>query len=253
MKKIIFFIIIVLVIFAFSACKIGNEKTATTATNIAVEIKETGNIIDITNKNNQIIFANPGDIILIDFMDKEKSPNQWSFKSPVKQEIISLKEHNVITENDSRVKIGEVLNEWKLKILKDSDFEIIFTYENSLKPGNPIQYFRAQIISGKKQDETPDIIIQDPKTDDVLGQKFVLRGYLKNTDTTVYFKILNNENAAVAQGLIHIVDNSSYFEKNIDIKKIISDQGILMVYQTNKKDNAEYNIIKIPVKFKKEK
>src|SRR3989344_7245886 len=129
MKKIIFFFVIVLAIFGFSACKIQGEKVIDVGINKAVEVQESGTTINITDKNFQIVYARPGDILELNFVDTKNSQNQWSFRSPIQQEIVSLKEHKILSENDSRVKPGEILNSWKLKILKNTNFELLFSYE----------------------------------------------------------------------------------------------------------------------------
>lgn len=251
MKKIVLFIIIILVVFAFSACKTSKKEMSTASTNISMEIPETGNIIDLTEKNNQIAYASAGDILLIAFKDSAKSQNQWSFRGPIEQKIVTLKEHNIITENDSRIKDTEILNEWRLKVLNDTDFEIVFLYENSLKPSNPTRYFRVFVINYSKRNKAPDLILSSPKNNDALSQKFILQGYSKSKNKIIHYAIENEEMTLLSQGIITLPDNTSYFEKIITLKNINNENGFLTIYQKNDTDNSQYNVTKIPINFDK--
>lgn len=253
MKKIIFFIVVVLAVFGFSACKQSEVKTGDVSVNKVVEVQETGTIVDLTNENNKIAYVNPGDVLVINFIDAKDSKNQWSFRNPMENGIISLKEHSIITEKDSRIKEGETLNEWKFKVLKEANFEIVFSYENAMKPSTPLKYFRTEIISAKKANEIPDIIVNSPKPDEAVSQKFQLNGYSKSDNKTLQYKLMDAKNATSTFGLIIIGNDSFYFEKSIDIKKANAGEANLIIFQINPDDNSEYNSLTIPITINKSK
>ena len=253
MKKIIFFIVIVLAVFGFSACKQNEVKTDGISANIAMEVQETGTIIDITNKTGQIVYAKPGDILSINFIDTKNSKNQWSLRSALEHGVVSLKNHNIISEKDARIKEGEALNEWNFKILREGNFEIVFAYKNALKPSAAIKTFRVEIVSGKRADEIPDIIINAPKPGESATQKLQIRGYSKSANKTLRYKFLDSRPATTTVGMIIIGNDTSYFEKTLDIQKANQGAGNLFLYQTNEQDNSEFNSISIPITVNKEK
>jgi len=238
MKKIIFFFVIVLAIFGFSACKIQGEKVIDVGINKAVEVQESGTTINITDKNFQIVYARPGDILELNFVDTKNSQNQWSFRSPIQKEIVS------------RVKPGEILNSWKLKILKNTNFELLFSYENAIKTNTPLKTFRVEIIVDKSKNDIPDIMVNSPKSDDAVGQKFIINGYSKSNNKNIFYTITNTENKTILEGRLTVPTDSSYFEKNIDLKKGVYEKGVLKIYQVNEGDTMQYNSTTIPISFK---
>jgi len=248
MKKTALFAIFILSLFAFVACKRSDIIPQEESLNISAEIPDSGITIDITEKNNQAIFANPGDVVLVVLKGEKKALTQWSFREPTAGGFLSLKEHTVISEQDLRLKADEYLSEWKIKIIKPGVFTLRFNLEDPLKPKIPKQAFKVKIISGEKLEELSGILLDVPKENDIIAGKEVnIIGYAKNSaeyNGLVYYQLTDEKNAIIQEGDVQTLSGSAgfgYFEKKILLKKIQKTKGTLKVYQLSVKDKSELN------------
>src|SRR3989344_1721979 len=154
-KRIVLIIVISLVTFGFVACK---KSTPIAGVNKAA-VEETGNIIDISNSNKKIIFANVGDRILVFLYGKNNDRHQWSLREPVTGGHVSLKKHDNIYDNDKRLSEDGFISEWRFKIEKQATFNIKFVYENPILSTLPKDTFEVKIISDSSKDALPNILV----------------------------------------------------------------------------------------------
>lgn len=256
MKKIFLFTIFVLSLFGFVACQKSRDNPQKESLNISAEIPDSGTTIDITEKNNQAIFANPGDVILVVLKGEKKSILQWSFREPTAGGYLSLKEHNVIGEGDLRLQANEYLSEWKIKITKPGVFTLRFHLEDPLKPKNPKQIFKVKILSAKKLEELSGVLLDAPKENDSITEKEVyVNGYAKTSSKyngLVYYDLTNDKNISIEKGSIQASSNDvgfGYFEKKIQVKKLQKMKGTLKVYQLNNENQAELDPISVGIQL----
>lgn len=230
-KKIFILGLGVFLLFGFVACQKGKNQDKKLS-NVSAEVQDTGTIYDLSEKNNKVVFVKPGDFILVDLKVEDKPNLQWSYKDPITGGFLLLKEHPIIKENDARIKNGEYISRWKMKVLKAGEFNFRFHYGDSTKPKDIKQVFLVKVISGKSESEMPSILLESPHQDDVLPRSFLISGYTKISEKEIIVKI-KDENGEIAQEInIPIADTASeyiYFEKKVTLKKPKTSKGTLEI------------------------
>lgn len=245
-KKIALISIVFVSMYLFIACQKGNIFKITNST---AEVSETGATHDITDKNNSVIFVKPGDIVKIVFFHDSNSPSQWNFRDPIQGNYLTLKDHFIIKENDSRLKKGQYISEWRMKILKTGEFPIRFHKEDPLQQNDLEGVYAVKIISGKNPKQVPYIIIDTPQANDTVVKTIKLIGYAKSADGKIFYRLKNQKwDITGDTHTTHKAPRYGYFEEKIDVKPFMTE-GILEVFLIDEKTNAQTNLVLIPLKF----
>ena len=250
MKKTFGIFLLLLIFISVTACKMKKSDVVSSPINKSIEAAETGVVVDATEKNNQIIYAKPGDIILIVLRGQLNEFNQWSLREPVTEGFVNLSDHKIITENDLRLKVGEYISEWKFKVLKEDVFQIVFRFENPLKPAVPLNTYRVAVISFSDMKKVPYIIVNEPKNNAEVLTKFIIAGYVQAQEKTVYYKISDTENNLLSEGAIKLGEKSSYFEKTIEYRNPRKRDINLEVFQKTTDTDPILYTVQIPLTFK---
>lgn len=126
-KKIYLSLVILAMAFSVTACA---PKPAAESVNQTVSdgVKETGNVIDVSDKDGQTVTAKVGDVIYFKLVGKAASGNQWTVVKPVSGDSILLKDHKTTDINNSKAPNGEFSDEWWIKIEKSGTIEMQFDY-----------------------------------------------------------------------------------------------------------------------------
>lgn len=245
-KKIALASIVFVSMYLFIACQKGNIFKITNST---AEVSETGVTHDITDKNNSVIFVKPGDIVKIVFLYDSSSSSQWNFRDPIQGNYMTLKDHFIIKENDSRLKKGQYISEWRMKILKTGEFPLRFHKEDLLQQNALEEVFAVKIISGKNPKQVPLIIIDAPQANDTVIKIIKLMGYAKSTDGKIFYRLKNQKWDITGSVLtIHKAPQYGYFEAKIDVQPFITE-GVLEVFLKDEKTEAQTDLVVIPLKF----
>ncbi len=236
-KRILLIILAVVIVFGLGGClkkEVENQLTNTS-------VPDTGKIIDITEKNKQVIAAVPGDAILITLKTKKNEDWQWSFREPIAGEYLSLKRHDIITEGDTRVLEDEMISEWKFKIEKAGEFNIRFNLEESTETKNPKEVFLVKIISDKNKKELENILVDEPLDKQDFTGPLKVAGFARVFEGTVNYRLKDSEGKVLAEGFATAKQGApefGYFEAEIKTGQV---EGLLTleVFQISAQDGAE--------------
>ena len=127
-KKIVFFSAIFLLAFSLVACTPKKPMVDNVNQSQADGVKETGSVIDASDKNGQTIAAKIGDVIYFKLTGQAASGNQWTVVKPVSGDAILLKDHRATDINNPQAPNGEFTDEWWIKIEKSGTIEMQFDY-----------------------------------------------------------------------------------------------------------------------------
>ncbi|MFA6428001.1 MAG: hypothetical protein WCW02_00455 [Candidatus Buchananbacteria bacterium] len=112
------------------------------------------NVIDLSDKNGKEIIVKVGDLLVLDLVGNIKENQtkyyQWNAK-PIPSsvpEIVSLISHTNSTESP-KIKEGEWVSHWELRVEKVGDFTLKFDYQGYNLNLKPKQSFEMHIISVK--------------------------------------------------------------------------------------------------------
>lgn len=89
---------------------------------------ETGVIIDVTERNGEVVSAQPGDVVYVKLTGESAAQKQWSVISPTSSNAIELKDHKIVGLLDPEVLDGRFVDEWWLLVLKSAEIELQFDY-----------------------------------------------------------------------------------------------------------------------------
>lgn len=142
MKKILLLLVIFSLAFSLAACRQSAEDKLQQE---IYGVKETGNVIDISDKNGQTITTTPGDVLYLKLTGEAESNNQWNVVAPVAGNFLMLKDHKVTGLIDKKVLEGKFTDEWWLKIENKGTFEIQFNYGEVGKDAE--NSFKLQVVS----------------------------------------------------------------------------------------------------------
>lgn len=234
-KKIFSISLILFLFLALVACKkvvVNNN-----IDNSNESVPETGKIIDISGKNGQVIFAVPGDAILIELAIEQNSGFQWSFREPVAGGLLSLKEHD--TAEKSR---------WIFKIEKPAQFNIRLDYEDAMAE-KVKDAFLVKIVTDKNSNEIQNILLDSPASGSKLKSPAKLSGFARVFEGTVNYRLKSGDKI-LAEGFVTASAGGpefGYFEKEIKFNDKV-ESAILEVYQINAENGEEIDKVIIELK-----
>lgn len=236
---------------SLAACSTRRAQSPAPApTPTSTVIPETGVTHDLTDKNGQVVFAKPGDVIAVPLVGQAKSGFQWSFRSPVNGGYLSLKRHTV-TENDPRLQPGQFLSEWVLKIEKAATFNLRLDYEKATgRRLQPQQVFRAKIVADRASSAAPDLLLDEPQPEAGAAGTLLVAGFARGTKTIGY-RLLTETGGQVASGSISIPEGSAesgfiMFEKTHRFTTPAVPRGRLEVFRAHEPQDVE----SVPVVFR---
>jgi predicted secreted protein len=244
-KKILLIITISVLVMGLVACKKGTDNHQYETNH---SVPDTGRVIDVTEKNNSIVFTEPGDAILITLKAEKDSGFQWSFREPISGGYLTLKRHDIITENDPRLEEGELISEWKFKIEKAAQFNILLEYEQPAVSKEPKEVFLIKIVSDKNKNEVPNIFVDTPNSDTEFLSPLKLTGFARVFEGTVNYRLKDENDNVLAEGFIQAkvgAPEFGYFEKEIEFTEPESGKGTLEVFQISAKDGSEIDKVLI--------
>lgn len=251
LKKIFLIIVSVLIIFGFVACQKEKRDSSINAVNSSAEVSDTKVVENITNKNGTAVFIQPGDHILIDLEGEKKSQYQWSYKEPVSGGFLALKDHPVMEKTDSNNKKIYV-SQWRLKVLKEGIFTFRMNYEDSLKPEKPLKTFIVKVISGKKIDDIPGIILDTPSSGEGIEKEFLISGYHKAGSYPLVYILQDNSGTSVQKETLFPASETKsdflYFEKKIKAKLTRNASYSLIVFHEAAGTETRLDEIVFPIK-----
>lgn len=183
-----------------------------------VLVPETGVVHDLTDRNNGVLVAKPGDVITVPLIGDVGAGFQWSFRSPVAGGYLSLKRHTV-TEEDPRLQPKQALSEWVFKIEKAATFNLRLDYENPIARRRATQkIFRVKIVADRSAGELPNILVDEPLPQAVAAGALHLAGYARRPVETVYYTVADEAAGQLLKGELPLAAENSgfaYFEKDL--------------------------------------
>ncbi|MDD5110136.1 MAG: GerMN domain-containing protein [Patescibacteria group bacterium] len=202
-------------------------------------VAETGTVIDLADRSGDLVVAKPGDVLSVPLIG---TPGyQWSFRSPINGGILTMKRH-VVTENDARLKKGEVLSEWVFKIEKATTFTLQLDYEGSNTRRQPAKTFRVEVVADRTLEQLPAVILDEPEPNAVAQGKVSIYGYARATVPSLTYRVLDGEGKSVAQGKLAISEprkDFSVFESQVTFVKPNTPAGKLAVYSGAETTSAQ--------------
>ncbi|MBI3290831.1 protease inhibitor I42 family protein [Candidatus Falkowbacteria bacterium] len=143
LKKILPVVLILFLALTISACK--KKPSGPTEEEVIFDgVRETGLVLDISEKSGQSATTTPGDVLYIKLTGEAGSGNQWTVIAPTTGSFLMLKDHKATGLTDEAE--GAIFtDEWWLKIEETGNFEIGFSYG---VPGEePLDFFNFNVIS----------------------------------------------------------------------------------------------------------
>jgi len=248
-KKILFSIILLGGIIGLVACR-QNSANSNVNNQASQEVPDSGVVIDITEKNGQIIFANLGDELIIDLKGNTDDKYQWSFREPISGGFLILKKHNIIETDDKRLANNEFISEWRFKLIKSGTFEIRFDYENSFLSSKPKKVFRIKVTTDSAS-ALSNIIIDSPMAGETVKDKIMIRGYAKTISGKINYRVKNSEGKNITEGVITTTASDpayGYFEKEVKVITVAGQDLTVELYQIAIADGQEIDLTKVELK-----
>lgn len=134
-KKLLTLFVLSFLVFGLAACK--NKSTEQKE----VVTPETGNVVDVSDKNTQEVTVTPGDVLYLKLIGKEQGM-QWMAASPTSSDCITLKNQTVEGLNQPKT---DAVFQWWIKIEKTCTFNLQFDY-SKIKEA-PATSFKVKVIS----------------------------------------------------------------------------------------------------------
>jgi len=243
MKKIGLILVVTVLFFGVVACKKGGDNS-----NQNAEVVETKTVVDVTERNKELVFGVPGDVILLRLLSEEGSERQWSLREPVTGGYLNLKEHNVYTNQGNGKNM--VVSEWKLKIIKEGKFPIKFHLEDALNPSDPIDIFQIYVLSDTPEKEAKNIYLLSPEDNDQIQGELDIKGYARVFEGTVNYEIRTTENDLIEEGYIQAAQGPpkyGMFQAKIDSQEFAKGTYLLNVFQISARDGEHTD--KITARF----
>lgn len=157
-SKKIYFLVIVLLLTVGIAAYVRNSNGGSASSD---SVWDTGKILDITDKNNKVVFADLGDSLFISLVGEDDDSYQWTFREPIAGGFISLKKHKNTIKGDS------IFSDWTLKVEKKDSFNLRFDYENPILTEIPQDTFRVKVVSVLEEEGIDNILVDSPQNNKV--------------------------------------------------------------------------------------
>lgn len=222
-------------------------------TNANVAVSETGVIIDLSAHNGTAVFAQPGDVLLINLKgDTAKYPrSQWSFRAPLTGGDLTLKRH-VAFQPTSDTPAGPFTAAWEFKVERASAFEIRLEYEQ-LGNRKPLESFNAYIISDRTDAETANILVLNPAAETVAKSPLAVRGYARTFEGTVRFRVRDEFGSVLGEGFTTAAaaepSDRRVFVHTLTFSSPQTGRGSLEVFQDDAAGGGEIDRIIVPLVF----
>lgn len=257
-KKFFVYLLALVILFSVVACK-RSERGAfdKSTTSPSAEVQETGVVHDITEKNGQLLLVVPGDILLVKLPFSSKTSFQWSFREPITGRYLALKEHTFVKNIDETKEESEkdVLSIWRLKVLREGDFTLLFHYGDPFTPENPQEVFRMKIISRNERGANLPLLIMDsPREEQEIASPLLISGYAKMTDSRIVFLLKEQEGQEViVEGEIPLKKSDQeyqYFEQSVSFD-YDGDSPLVLAVSEKSPDGSERLLQTIPVRVQR--
>lgn len=106
-------------------------------------VVETGNTIDVSEKNGENVLTTPGDLVYLKLFGQGGTLKQWFVTSPTSSNAISLKDSNITNLNETDT---TSTSEWWIKILETGTTTLQFNYSQS-PTDQDAEIFSVNLIS----------------------------------------------------------------------------------------------------------
>lgn len=165
-------------------------------------VPETGVVLDLGQRNLQVVFAQPGDVLQIPLIGQVGSGYQWSYRMPLSGEYLTMKKH-VMTEQDARLTPGQFLSAWVFKIEKPATFDLTLVYENpSARQRRIAERFSVKVIADQSADQVGWVLLDQLPTAGVAKGTLPISGYARVEVGTIAVRLSDAAGVRLASASI---------------------------------------------------